>query len=82
MKNIKPEKNLSILLGDFVHMLFSNKYSEKVKVYSIGNFSKEICGSPHTDNTCKLGHFRIVKEESVAAGVRRIKVVLENGKGE
>ncbi len=60
--------------------LFADKYSEKVKVYSIGDFSKEICGGPHADNTSTLGHFRIIKEESVAAGVRRIKAVLENGK--
>jgi alanyl-tRNA synthetase len=58
--------------------LFEDRYSEKVKVYSIGEFSKEICGGPHADNTSKLGHFRIVKEEGVAAGVRRIKAVLEN----
>jgi alanyl-tRNA synthetase len=62
--------------------LFADKYSDKVKVYSIGDFSKEICGGPHADNTYKLGHFRIVKEESVAAGVRRIKAVLEDFKGE
>jgi alanyl-tRNA synthetase len=57
--------------------LFADRYSEKVKVYSIGDFSMEICGGPHADNTSELGHFRIVKEESVAAGVRRIKAVLE-----
>lgn len=61
--------------------LFSDKYSDKVKVYAIGDFSIEICGGPHADNTSKLGHFRIVKEESVASGVRRIKAILENGKG-
>ena len=57
--------------------LFADKYGEKVKVYSIGDFSKEICGGPHVDHTGELGHFRIKKEESSSAGVRRIKAVLE-----
>ncbi len=57
--------------------VFEHKYGEKVSVYSIGDFSKEICAGPHVKNTKELGKFRIVKEESVAAGVRRIKAVLE-----
>lgn len=57
--------------------LFVNKYGDKVKVYTIGDFSKEICGGPHVDRTGKLGHFKIVKEEAVSAGVRRIKAILE-----
>jgi len=57
--------------------LFENKYGEKVKVYTIGDFSKEICGGPHVTHTGELGHFRIKKEESSSAGVRRIKAVLE-----
>jgi alanyl-tRNA synthetase len=56
--------------------LFTNKYGENVKVYSIGDFSKEICGGPHVENTLKLGKFKIVKEEGVSSGVRRIKAVL------
>ncbi len=58
--------------------LFSDKYDEKVKVYSIGDFSKEVCGGPHVSNTRELGHFRIVKEQSSSAGVRRIRAVLES----
>ena len=58
--------------------VFDSKYGEKVKVYAIGNFSTEICGGPHAANTGELGHFRIVKEQSSSAGVRRIKAVLEN----
>lgn len=58
--------------------LFAQKYGDIVKVYSIGDFSKEICGGPHVDNTSRLGTFKIVKEESVASGVRRIKAVLIN----
>ncbi len=57
--------------------LFTSKYGEKVKVYTMGEFSKEICGGPHAARTGELGHFRIVKEQSSSAGVRRIKAVLE-----
>lgn len=57
--------------------LFESKYDSKVKVYSIGNFSKEICGGPHVKNTKELGRFKIKKEKSSSAGVRRIKAVLE-----
>ncbi|MBI5872145.1 alanine--tRNA ligase [archaeon] len=56
---------------------FGAKYPERVIVYSIGNYSKEICMGPHVKNTKELGCFRILKEESIAAGVRRIKAVLE-----
>lgn len=57
--------------------LFTNKYGDIVKVYSIGNYSKEICGGPHVNNTKELGLFKIKKEEAVGAGVRRIKATLE-----
>ncbi|PIY96535.1 MAG: alanine--tRNA ligase, partial [Candidatus Kerfeldbacteria bacterium CG_4_10_14_0_8_um_filter_42_10] len=57
--------------------LFGEKYGEKVKVYSIGDFSKEICGGPHVKNTSELGSFIIIKEEAVSAGIRRIKAKLE-----
>ena len=60
------------------HGTFEDKYGSIVKVYSIGDFSKEICGGPHVKNTNELGTFKIVKEESSSAGVRRIKAVLEN----
>jgi len=56
--------------------LFTSKYGEKVKVYSIGNFSKEICGGPHVQNTKELGTFKIKKESSSSRGIRRIKAVL------
>ena len=56
--------------------LFENKYGEKVKTYSIGEFSREICGGPHANRTSELGHFEIVKEQSCSAGVRRIKAIL------
>ncbi|MCH5155005.1 MAG: alanine--tRNA ligase [Clostridiales bacterium] len=57
--------------------LFTSKYGEKVKVYTMGGFSKEICGGPHASHTGELGHFKILKEQSSSAGVRRIKAVLE-----
>ncbi len=56
---------------------FDQKYPDKVKVYSIGRFSKEFCTGPHVENTSELGKFKIVKEEGVAAGIRRIKAILE-----
>ena len=57
--------------------LFTSKYGEKVKVYTMGSYSKEICGGPHASHTGELGHFKILKEQSSSAGVRRIKAVLE-----
>ncbi len=56
--------------------LFTNKYGDRVKVYTIGDFSKEICGGPHVKHTGELGTFKIKKEESSSSGVRRIKAVL------
>mgnify|MGYP004456251811 CR=1 FL=1 len=56
--------------------LFENKYGEKVKVYTIGDFSKEICGGPHVEHTGVLGKFKIKKEEASSSGVRRIKAIL------
>jgi alanyl-tRNA synthetase len=57
--------------------VFDSKYDDRVRVYQVTNFSKEICGGPHVNNTKELGHFKIVKEESSSAGVRRIKAILE-----
>ncbi|MEI8061054.1 MAG: alanine--tRNA ligase [Candidatus Berkelbacteria bacterium] len=57
--------------------VFDDRYGEKVKVYTIGSFSKEICGGPHVAATGELGTFKISKEESSSAGVRRIKAALE-----
>ncbi|MEX0920469.1 MAG: alanine--tRNA ligase [Candidatus Pacearchaeota archaeon] len=52
---------------------FGTKYPEIVSVYSIGDFSKEICTGPHVKNTKEIGKFKIIKEESSSAGIRRIK---------
>ena len=56
--------------------LFESKYGEKVKVYTMGPYSKEICGGPHAENTGDLMSFKIQKEESSSAGVRRIKATI------
>ena len=56
--------------------VFGDRYGEIVKVYKMGDWSNEICGGPHAANTGELGRFKILKEESSAAGVRRIKAVL------
>jgi alanyl-tRNA synthetase len=57
--------------------MFTDKYGEKISVYKIGGYSIEVCTGPHVQNTKELGHFKIVKEEAVSAGVRRIKAILE-----
>lgn len=57
--------------------LFGEKYENIVKVYSIGEFSKEVCGGPHVERTGGMGTFKIQKEQSSSAGVRRIRAVLE-----
>ena len=56
--------------------LFESKYGEKVRTYKMGEYSFEICGGPHAGNTGDLGSFKILKEESSSAGVRRIKAVI------
>lgn len=65
--------------------LFTNKYGEDVKVYTIGRdaqsdwFSKEVCGGPHVQHTAQIGEFKIQKEQSSSAGVRRIRAVISGG---
>ncbi|MCQ2573131.1 MAG: alanine--tRNA ligase [Treponema sp.] len=65
--------------------LFSSKYGEEVKVYTIGKdpktdwFSKEVCGGPHVQHTAQIGDFKIEKEQSSSAGVRRIRATISGG---
>lgn len=59
------------------HGTFTDKYGQEVKVYTIGDVSKEICGGPHAENTSELHHFKIIKEESSSSGIRRIKAILD-----
>jgi alanyl-tRNA synthetase len=85
----KEEMNYEEAVKSGALAFFKEKYPPKVKVYSIGAgpglervFSKEICAGPHVKRTSELGRFKIIKEESSGAGVRRIRAVLEeSGKG-
>lgn len=74
---IKTEMDLQEAIESGAEGTFSDKYGDRVYVYSIENVSKEICGGPHIENTNQLTHAKIVKEESSSAGVRRIKVIME-----
>ncbi len=72
-KEMSPEQaKKSGALGFFEH-----KYGNIVSIYIINDFSKEICTGPHVKNTKELGKFKIIKEEAVASGIRRIKAILE-----
>jgi alanyl-tRNA synthetase len=57
--------------------LFEEKYGDQVKVYSIGDYSQEICGGPHVERTGELGRFHIAREQSSGAGIRRIRATIE-----
>ena len=57
--------------------VFGSKYGDVVKVYTIGDFSKEICGGPHAEHTGQLHHFTLLKEGSSSAGVRRIRATID-----
>ncbi len=76
-----PVKRIETTLDEAIRMgsqaVFEQKYGEKVTVYSIGDFSTELCSGPHVENTGELGRFKIIKEEGISAGVRRIRAVLE-----
>ena len=73
----KKEMPLDKALRSGAQSEFGVKYPPKVFVYYVGDFSKELCGGPHVKNTKEIGHFKIKKEESSAAGIRRIKAVVE-----
>ena len=73
----KQEMSVKAAFASGAEGEFGAKYPEIVTVYSIGNISKEICTGPHIKNTKELGKFKIIKEEGIAAGIRRIKAVLE-----
>jgi alanyl-tRNA synthetase len=72
----KEEMDFKEALNSGAMAFFKEKYPEKVTVYSVDDFSKEICAGPHAKNTGELGIFKIIKEESSGAGVRRIRAVL------
>ena len=77
-----PVEKLEMPKEDAVKMgaeaMFMERYADIVTVYKIGDVSTEICGGPHVKNTSELGRFKIKKEESSSAGVRRIKAILED----
>ena len=72
----KQEMSKQEAINSGAECMFIEKYPDIVTVYSIGDISKELCGGPHVNNTSELGRFKIKKEESSSAGVRRIKAVL------
>ena len=78
---IREEIALKKAISSGAQSEFGTKYPEIVSIYSIGSgnelFSKEICTGPHVKNTKEVGTFKIIKEESVAAGIRRIKAIVE-----
>jgi len=73
----RSEMKLKDALSSGAQSEFGSKYPDVVSVYSIGDFSKEICTGPHVKNTKEIGKFKITKEESSAAGIRRIKAVID-----
>ncbi len=75
IKEQKMDYKKAVELGALA--FFKEKYPDIVSVYSINNFSKEICAGPHANKTSELGKFKIIKEKSSSAGIRRIKAILE-----
>ena len=73
----KEETDYQQALKSGALAFFKEKYPEKVSVYSVNDFSREICAGPHVRRTGQLGLFKIIKEESSGAGVRRIRAILE-----
>ena len=75
VERMEMKKEEALALG--AEAMFIEKYGEVVTVYKIGDISIELCGGPHVENTAELGTFKIKKEESSSAGVRRIKAILQ-----
>lgn len=73
----KEEMNYKDAVESGALAFFKEKYPEKVSVYSIGDFSKEVCAGPHVKRTSELGKFKIIKEQSSGAGIRRLRAILE-----
>ena len=72
---VKKEMSKDEALKSGAECMFIERYPDIVTVYSIGDVSSELCGGPHVENTSKIPHIKIKKEEAVSAGVRRIKAV-------
>ncbi len=73
----EAKKSKAIGIFESKYLAYQQADQNKIKVYSAGSFSREICGGPHAKSTGELGHFKITKEEASSAGVRRIKAILE-----
>ncbi|MFI5240948.1 MAG: alanine--tRNA ligase [Microgenomates group bacterium] len=71
------ETTLKGAIDDGALHFFGERYGEKVKVYSIGEFSKEVCGGPHVENTDQVGHVKIIKQEKIGSGIIRVYAALE-----
>jgi|SRR3989338_3468454 len=74
---VKTEMSYEDAIKSGALAFFREKYPERVNVYSINDFSKELCGGPHVSNTSEIGKFKITKEESISAGIRRIRAIVE-----
>jgi len=81
IKEALPVERLELKYEDAIKKgalaFFKEKYPEIVSVYKIGNYSMELCGGPHVNNTIELKHFKIIKEEAISAGARRIKAIVD-----
>lgn len=75
VRSVEVSKEEAIKSG--AECMFIERYPDIVTVYTIGDFSKELCGGPHVSNTNEIGVFKIIKEEASSAGVRRIKAIIE-----
>lgn len=73
----KEEMSYEDAIKSSAMAFFKLKYPPRVNVYSVGDFSKELCGGPHVSHTSEIGKFRITKEEAISAGVRRIRATLD-----
>ncbi|MEA3355430.1 MAG: alanine--tRNA ligase [Patescibacteria group bacterium] len=75
----KKIEKLKTAINSGALAFFKENYPDKVTVYSIGDFSKELCGGPHVNSTGEIGGVKIIKQDSIGAGKRRIYVALKNG---
>ncbi|TKJ17686.1 alanine--tRNA ligase [Candidatus Woesearchaeota archaeon B3_Woes] len=77
LKITKKVTSLEEAIASGAIALFQDKYDKKINVYSIGDYSKEVCKGPHIQETSELGNFKIIKEKSSSSGIRRIRAVLK-----
>ncbi|MGB3988384.1 MAG: alanine--tRNA ligase [Minisyncoccales bacterium] len=73
----KKEMNLDKAISSGALATFGEKYPDRVNVYQIGSYSNEVCHGPHVSRTSEIGGFKIIKEESSGAGIRRIKAIIQ-----